>query len=236
MTSTAWPRPSGSPCRTYDTLISCGDLADLLELLRLAALLEEALELDGDVEVILDRVLAAAGDDDDVVDAGLDRFLDAVLNDRLVDEDQHFLRLRLGRGKEAGAETRGGEDGFADRAGRVHRTRIVSQVESSRMLDPAFLRDNLDAVRAGSAEARRRLDAPSSRSWRRSNRAAAGCCPELEGLKREQNTAGDEVARAKRQGLDTTTIQEANRAARAADQAARASSSRRSSSAAIAAC
>ena len=35
--------------------------------------------------------------------------------------------------------------------------------------------------------------------------------PELEGLKREQNTAGDEVARAKRQGLDTTKIQEANR-------------------------
>ena len=45
------------------------DLADLLELRRLAALLEKALELDGDVEVILDRVLAAAGDDDDVVDA-----------------------------------------------------------------------------------------------------------------------------------------------------------------------
>ena len=42
------------------------DLADLFELLRLAALLEKALELDGDVEVILDRVLAAAGDDDDV--------------------------------------------------------------------------------------------------------------------------------------------------------------------------
>jgi len=36
--------------------------------------------------------------------------------------------------------------------------------------------------------------------------------PELEGLKREQNTAGDEVARAKRQKLDTTKIQEASRA------------------------
>jgi seryl-tRNA synthetase len=36
--------------------------------------------------------------------------------------------------------------------------------------------------------------------------------PELEGLKREQNTAGDEVARAKRQHLDTTKIQEASRA------------------------
>ena len=35
--------------------------------------------------------------------------------------------------------------------------------------------------------------------------------PELEGLKRDQNTAADEVAKAKRQGQDTTKIQEANR-------------------------
>ena len=36
--------------------------------------------------------------------------------------------------------------------------------------------------------------------------------PELEGLKRQQNTSGDEIARAKRQGQDTAPIQEANRA------------------------
>ena len=35
--------------------------------------------------------------------------------------------------------------------------------------------------------------------------------PQLEGLKREQNTAGDEVARAKRQGLDARPIFEANK-------------------------
>jgi seryl-tRNA synthetase len=35
--------------------------------------------------------------------------------------------------------------------------------------------------------------------------------PEVEGLKRLQNTSGDEVAKAKRRGLDTTSIQEANR-------------------------
>ena len=90
------------------------DLADLVELLALAARLEKRLELDRDVEVILDRVLAAAGDEDDVVDAGRDRFLDAVLNDRLVDERQHFLGLRLGGRKKAGAEAGGGEDGFAN--------------------------------------------------------------------------------------------------------------------------
>src|SRR5947209_6911825 len=35
--------------------------------------------------------------------------------------------------------------------------------------------------------------------------------PELEGLKRQQNTSGDEIARAKRQGKDTAQIQEANK-------------------------
>ena len=91
-----------------------GDLADFVELIALAARLEKRLELHRDVEVIFDRVLAAAGDQDDVVDARRHRFLDAVLNDRLVDERQHFLGLRLGGGKEAGAEAGGGEDGLAD--------------------------------------------------------------------------------------------------------------------------
>ena len=90
------------------------DLADLGEQLLLAARLEEGLELDRDVEVILDRVLAAAGDQDDVVDAGGDRFFDAVLDDRLVDERQHLLRLRLGGRQEPGAEAGGGEDGLAN--------------------------------------------------------------------------------------------------------------------------
>ena len=35
--------------------------------------------------------------------------------------------------------------------------------------------------------------------------------PELEGLKREQNTSGDEVARAKRMGVDASKIQETSR-------------------------
>ena len=90
-----------------------GDLADLVELFALAARFEERLELDRDVEVIFDRVLAAAGDQDDVVDAGRDGFLDAVLNDRLVDERQHLFGLRFGRGKEAGAEAGGGKHGLA---------------------------------------------------------------------------------------------------------------------------
>ena len=49
-----------------------------------------------------------------------DRLLDHVLDDRLVDERQHLLRLRLGGGKEARAEAGGGEDGLADLAQRGH--------------------------------------------------------------------------------------------------------------------
>src|SRR5262245_20074675 len=79
------------------------------------------------------------------------------------------------------------------------------------MLDPAILRDNLDALRA--ALDKRGLDMASEldelvtlESRRRR------ILPELEGLKREQNAAADEVARAKRQGLDASSIQDASRA------------------------
>ena len=78
------------------------------------------------------------------------------------------------------------------------------------MLDPALLRDNLELVRTGLRQ--RGLDLASDledlaalESRRRR------LLPELEGLKREQNTAGDEVARARRQGSDVTKIQEASR-------------------------
>ena len=78
------------------------------------------------------------------------------------------------------------------------------------MLDPAFLRDNIDIIRtrlgqrgadltaeleelAGLEAQRRRL------------------LPEIEGLKREQNAAAAEVGKAKREGLDTSAIQERSR-------------------------
>ena len=79
------------------------------------------------------------------------------------------------------------------------------------MLDAAFVRDHLDDVRSGlrnrglnpdndleqfaTLEARRRR-----------------LIPEVEGLKREQNAAGDQVARAKRQGQDASEIFAANKA------------------------
>src|ERR671913_2545149 len=79
------------------------------------------------------------------------------------------------------------------------------------MLDPALLRDNIDAIRAGlrkrGVDLTSELEELASLEGQRRR-----LLPEIEGLKREQNAAGDEVARAKRQGLDASKIQEASRA------------------------
>jgi seryl-tRNA synthetase len=78
------------------------------------------------------------------------------------------------------------------------------------VIDPALIRDNIEAVRSALAsrgvDMTRELEELAALESRRRR-----LLPELEGLKRQQNTSGDEVARAKRQGLDTTRIQEANR-------------------------
>jgi seryl-tRNA synthetase len=78
------------------------------------------------------------------------------------------------------------------------------------MLDSNFVRDHQDDVRRGlqnrGLSADGELEALATLENRRRR-----LIPELEGLKREQNTAGDEVARAKRQGRDASAIFEANR-------------------------
>ena len=71
-------------------------MSDLAEHLDVAARLQELLELQVQVEVIFDRPLLAAGDDDDLLDAGRDRLLDGVLDDRFVNEREHLLGQGLG--------------------------------------------------------------------------------------------------------------------------------------------
>ena len=78
------------------------------------------------------------------------------------------------------------------------------------MLDPALLRDHLDTVRTGLQNRGLDLGAELDELVILENRRRR-LLPEVEGLKREQNTSGDEVARARRQGLDTAKIQEASR-------------------------
>ena len=79
------------------------------------------------------------------------------------------------------------------------------------MLDPRFIRDHVEEVRAGLRN--RGLDPDKAlEDIATLETARRRLIPELEALKRLQNTSGDEIARAKRQGLDTTPVQEANRA------------------------
>jgi seryl-tRNA synthetase len=78
------------------------------------------------------------------------------------------------------------------------------------MLDPSLIRDNIEMVRQGLQN--RGLDADNAlENIATLETARRRLIPEIEGLKRQQNTSGDEVAKAKRRGLDTTSIQEANR-------------------------
>ena len=79
------------------------------------------------------------------------------------------------------------------------------------MLDPAFVRDNLEVVRTAMRNRGTDLSAQLEELATLEGRRRR-LVPEIEGLRREQNASGDEVARAKRQGQDTAKIQEANRA------------------------
>ena len=73
------------------------------------------------------------------------------------------------------------------------------------MLDPAFVRDNLETVRAAFANRGFAADAElADLTALEAERRRA--IPELEALKRAQNEGSAEVARAKKQGLDATPL------------------------------
>ena len=78
------------------------------------------------------------------------------------------------------------------------------------MIDPAILRDRADAVRDAlrhrGADLSAELETVSALEAERRR-----MLPMIEGLKREQNLAAEEVGRAKREGRDTAPVQEANR-------------------------
>jgi seryl-tRNA synthetase len=79
------------------------------------------------------------------------------------------------------------------------------------MLDPAYVRDHIDAVRTALRSRGLNPDAELEQlaSLDATRRRVI---PEVEGLKREQNASGEEIARAKRQGQDPSAIFAANKA------------------------
>jgi seryl-tRNA synthetase len=79
------------------------------------------------------------------------------------------------------------------------------------MLDPTIVRESLEVVRTGLRN--RGMDPDKALAEITAlDTERRRVIAEFEGLKREQNTSGDEIAKAKREGHDTTLIQERNRA------------------------
>src|SRR6476659_8686576 len=78
------------------------------------------------------------------------------------------------------------------------------------MLDPALVRDHMDLVRTGLQNRGLKIEAELSQLATLETRRRA-LLPQVEGLKREQNAAAEEVARAKREGLDPSAIFGANK-------------------------
>ncbi|MCC7418636.1 MAG: serine--tRNA ligase [Acidobacteria bacterium] len=78
------------------------------------------------------------------------------------------------------------------------------------MLDAAFIRDHMEEVRAGLRH--RGIDPDKAlQEIATLETARRRMIPEVEGLKRQQNASGDEIARAKRHGQDIGPVQEASR-------------------------
>ena len=111
---TAWPSPSGS-CWRVKLVVPGAGRSRLQEVERrlLLALEQRHFELELAVEMILDDAFVAAGDEDEMLDAGLAGLVDDVLDQRPVDDRQHLLRHGLGGGQKPCAEPGDRENRFA---------------------------------------------------------------------------------------------------------------------------
>src|SRR6187431_1766354 len=79
------------------------------------------------------------------------------------------------------------------------------------MLDPAYVRDHSDEVRTGLRN--RGLDPDAIlEPFAALDAKRRALILEVETLKREQNASGEEIARAKKQGLDPSDVFAANKA------------------------
>ena len=104
------------------------DSVTLGQPLDVALVAQHLLELEVAVEVVLERSLAAAGDEQDVLEAGGHGLLDDVLDGRLVDDRQHLLGRRLGGRQEPRAEPGRGDDRLADRRLAAHAPTLDDRV------------------------------------------------------------------------------------------------------------
>src|SRR5713101_7028729 len=110
--------PSGFALADVVDFGHLGDGPDLSKLVKLAALFKGVLEFHRTVEVILEAGLAPSCDHQNVGEPTANRFLDHVLDGRLVDEREHLLGHGLGGREESGSQPGGRYDGFAK--GHLH--------------------------------------------------------------------------------------------------------------------
>ena len=112
-------------------------VADQLQLFVLAGALQLLLQLVGLVEVIGDGVLVAIGDENQGVAARFDGLVHRVLDQRPVDDRQHFLGDGFGCREKTGTEAGHGEHGLAYTSGHhtflaVRRGSVTTVAEPGR--------------------------------------------------------------------------------------------------------
>ena len=90
------------------------DGAQLLEKLGFSCRFEPCLQRGRRIEVVLNGVLAGAGDDQNLFDAGGCGLFDHILDHRFIHQRNHLLRHRPREGEKSRTEPGGGKDCFAD--------------------------------------------------------------------------------------------------------------------------
>lgn len=116
--------PDGMPQPQRPLLAGIDDLASTRDHLRqicqgsvASALAQGGVQLEALVEMVFQGRLAAARHHDQPLDPGFARLFHGILDQRLVDDRQHFLGHRLGGRQESGAEAGDRENGGADASG-----------------------------------------------------------------------------------------------------------------------
>src|SRR5262249_17890094 len=118
-------------------------LLSLLQLTRLAALLQGRLQLVRRVEMVLERTLVATGHEDELLDACGQAFLDGILDQRPIDDGQHLLRHRLGCRQDTRAQPRHRQDRLPDtlshdRSTSFKRWTVMEYRRQDRLLPPTI--------------------------------------------------------------------------------------------------
>ena len=88
-------------------------LGQLGQRLVLAAFAQGGFEFIGDIEMVDQRGLAAAGDEAELLDPGGAGLIDRILDERTVHDREHFLGHGFGGRQEPGSQTGDGQYRFA---------------------------------------------------------------------------------------------------------------------------